>query len=81
MVQGNYTSSRNKHTNIMIRKKWRLIKGRRTDKYICCYGVMGNCNKINYGYCCTWPQLYNRLNNHVFNNWLATDHIEDFVVN
>lgn len=75
MVQGNYLGFRSKHQNIKIRKKFKKV-----DRYICCYPKTDNCNKVSRGYCCSWPQLYNRLDNKAYDNMVARKQSDDFAV-
>lgn len=75
MVQGNYTSTRDKHTNIKIRKLWKKPV---TNK--CCHPGMGNFNKPSKGFSCKWSHLYNRRNIKIENEEVSRKQIEDFVV-
>ena len=60
MTVGEWTHSRDKQTNRQIRKK-----NRKSPPYRCCLAPTGNRNKAYHNYCCTYPQVYKRLENKV----------------
>lgn len=51
-------NARNKHQNILIRKKFRKATG--NGNYKCCYKPIGNYNKFSKGKCCTYPMVYKK---------------------
>lgn len=55
MTVGNYLNQ-NKHQSTLIRKKYR-----KSPPYRCCAAPDHNVNKVNHGYCCTYPNLWRRL--------------------
>lgn len=68
-------SGHNKHQNIKIRKKFR-----KNIPYRCCYAKTGNINKVNRGYCCTYPQTYRRQDITFINKCICRDKFEDITL-
>lgn len=69
-VSENFT--KNKHLNALIRKKFK-----KSTRYICCSKPTGNKNKERVGYCCSYPMVYKRLNDKVYNKLIGSHY--DFV--
>lgn len=55
-------TGQNKHDNILIRKKFH--KG---ENHKCCGVISNNKQKFSVKYCCTYPQVYKRLDEKNFN--------------
>jgi hypothetical protein len=59
-------TGKNKHTNTLIKKKLR-----KSPRYRCCQPITGNKNKFSTGYCCTYPMIYKRYDNSLYNKKVA----------
>ncbi len=71
MVVGNSSNS-DKHLSSLLRKKYK-----KSPPYRCCGAPDYNVNKFNKGYCCTYPKVWKRLEERVYNKRICDNlHIE-----
>lgn len=63
----------NKHQSTMVRKKFR-----KSGNYKSCAVPIGNINKFSKSYCCTFPQLYKRFDELIYNDQQCKYYDDDY---